>query len=53
MHVILWEFLAHPDTIREFVSAYRSQGDWAKLFKLAAGYQGTELLSCTNDAHFF
>ena len=53
MHVILWEFVVHPDKVREFVSAYGPDGDWAQLFRLAAGYQGTELLSSTNNMERF
>jgi heme-degrading monooxygenase HmoA len=53
MHVILWEFLVHPDKVREFISAYRPDGDWAQLFRSAPGYQGTELLSSTSDAQRF
>jgi hypothetical protein len=53
MHVIMWEFLVHPDKVREFVAAYGPNGEWAKLFRLAAGYEGTELLCSTNDAARF
>jgi heme-degrading monooxygenase HmoA len=53
MHIIMWEFVVHPDKVREFVSAYRPDGDWAQLFRLAAGYKGTELLSSVNDAEKF
>jgi len=53
MHIIMWEFVVHPDKIREFVSAYGPNGDWAQLFRLATGYKGTELLSSTNDANKF
>jgi heme-degrading monooxygenase HmoA len=53
MHIIMWEFIVHPDKVREFVSAYKPEGDWAQLFRLAAGYEGTELLSSINDAKRF
>ena len=53
MHVIMWEFQVHPDKVREFVAAYGSNGEWSQLFRLAAGYEGTELLSSTNDAARF
>jgi heme-degrading monooxygenase HmoA len=53
MHVIMWAFVVRPDKVGEFVSAYKGDGDWAQLFSLAAGYQGTELLSCTDDAERF
>jgi heme-degrading monooxygenase HmoA len=53
MHIIMWEFVVHPDKISEFVSAYKPDGQWAQLFRLAAGYEGTELLSSTSDAKRF
>jgi heme-degrading monooxygenase HmoA len=37
-----------PDKIRDFVAAYKADGDWAQLFRLAAGYKGTELLWSTD-----
>lgn len=45
MHVIIWEFAVRPDKIHDFVAAYKADGDWARLFSLAEGYLGTELLS--------
>lgn len=45
MYVILWEFAVRPDKIHDFVVAYKADGDWARLFRLAEGYVGTELLS--------
>ena len=53
MHVILWEFVVQPDKIHDFVAAYEATGDWAKLFGLANGYEGTELLSSTESANRF
>jgi nucleoside triphosphate diphosphatase len=49
VHVILWEFSVHPEKVSEFVAAYRSDGDWAKLFQLSEGYLWTELLSADED----
>lgn len=45
MHVIMWEFVVDPEKIDDFLAAYKSDGDWAQLFGLADGYEGTELLS--------
>jgi hypothetical protein len=45
MYVIVWEFVVRPEKVREFVSAYRADGDWGKLFRLSEGYIGTELLA--------
>ena len=44
MHVIIWQFEVHPTKKREFVSAYGPEGDWARLFKQADGYCGTDLM---------
>ena len=49
MHVIVWEFVVRPEKVSDFVAAYRAAGDWARLFRLAEGYQGTELLSSVDD----
>ncbi len=53
MYVIMWEFVACADKVHEFVSAYEADGEWARLFRLAAGYGGTELLSSTSGAERF
>ena len=45
MYVILWEFLVRPEKIGAFVTAYKSDGAWAKLFAHSEGYVGTELLA--------
>jgi heme-degrading monooxygenase HmoA len=49
MYVIIWEFRVKPGRSHEFVSAYKADGDWAKLFGLADGYAGTELLNSVDD----
>ena len=38
-----WEFQVKPDKLVEFERRYGSQGDWATLFRRAAGYHGTTL----------
>lgn len=53
MHVIIWEFVVRLDRIHEFLSAYKPDGNWAQLFRLAAGYEGTELLQSTDSAEKF
>jgi heme-degrading monooxygenase HmoA len=53
MHVILWEFEVQPDKIHDFVAAYKPTGDWAKLFALADGYEGTEFLASTDHENRF
>jgi heme-degrading monooxygenase HmoA len=53
MYTILWEFIVKPGRCDEFVSAYRADGDWARLFRLADGYEGTELLNSVDDENRF
>lgn len=42
-HLRLWKFEVPPDTEKRFLAAYRSDGDWAKLFATAPGFIRTEL----------
>ena len=42
-HVRLWRFEVPPETEGRFLSAYRSDGDWAKLFASAPGFVRTDL----------
>jgi heme-degrading monooxygenase HmoA len=49
MHIILWRFEVVRERVKEFQSIYGSSGDWAKLFCLADGYCGTELLQASDD----
>jgi len=42
-HVRLWQFEVAADKEAKFVSAYRSDGDWARLFAAAPGFIRTEL----------
>jgi len=53
MYVILWEFVVDPARIPDFVSAYKADGDWAKLFSLEPGFQSTELLASTTHPGTF
>jgi len=50
MHVIVWEFTVKPEKVQDFVAAYKTDGDWAQLFRQAEGYGGTELLVATDGA---
>jgi heme-degrading monooxygenase HmoA len=43
MHVRLWRFEVPAEMEDRFVPAYRSDGDWAKLFAAAPGFIRTEL----------
>ena len=42
-HVRLWQFEVPPATEEVFLSAYRPDGDWARLFATAPGFIRTEL----------
>lgn len=42
-HLRLWKFEVPPDAEDRFLAAYRSDGDWAKLFAMAPGFIRTEL----------
>jgi quinol monooxygenase YgiN len=53
MHIIIWEFRVHNEQIQQFISAYDSNGDWAKLFRLAEGYLGSELLRSSDEPDVF
>jgi Antibiotic biosynthesis monooxygenase len=45
----LWEFSVLPARQPEFVSHYGPDGSWVRLFRLAQGYLGTELLNDRTD----
>jgi heme-degrading monooxygenase HmoA len=42
-HLRLWKFVVPRETEDRFLAAYRSDGDWAKLFASAPGFIRTEL----------
>ena len=44
MIAIIWSFRARAQHERDFVAAYGPEGDWARLFRKAEGYRGTQLL---------
>ena len=47
-HVRLWRFEVPPDSEERFLSAYKSDGDWARLFASAPGFIRTDLW-CDGD----
>ena len=51
MHVILWRFRAHPGRERDFEQAYGPGGAWARLFRGAPGFVGTELMRGSDGAY--
>ena len=40
---IIWMYDVDPDAAAVFERTYGSEGDWARLFRSALGYRGTEL----------
>jgi heme-degrading monooxygenase HmoA len=44
LYLIVWSFEVKPESVEEFERAYGPAGEWARLFRKAPGYQGTELL---------
>lgn len=51
--VRIWRFDVSPGRDAEFRSAYGPDGDWARLFRRAEGYQGTELLASVDQSNVF
>jgi quinol monooxygenase YgiN len=49
-YVVVWEFDVAPAQAAAFREAYGPGGDWAALFRRAAGYLGTVLLADTAAA---
>lgn len=42
-HLRLWKFEVPEETEERFIAAYRSDGDWARLFGTVPGFVRTEL----------
>jgi heme-degrading monooxygenase HmoA len=52
-HLILWEYRVRAGRQDEFISVYGPDGEWARLFRLAEGYLGTELARSVSDPQVF
>ncbi len=50
MLVIVWEFRVKPEARAAFELAYGPSGDWVRLFRVAKGYAGTELVRDSSGA---
>ena len=50
-HLRLWRFEVAPENEPRFVAAYRSDGDWAKLFATSPGFIRTELWRSGDGAY--
>lgn len=44
VYALVWEFRPRAGREEDFERAYGPEGDWARLFRRAEGYLGTELL---------
>ena len=53
MHIIVWQFEVTQENVEEFKAIYGAEGEWAKLFSLASGYLGTELLQSLDSNNRF
>lgn len=50
--VRIWRFRVRSDKIGEFLDAYGPDGAWARLFRRAGGFRGTELLPSTDETTY-
>lgn len=48
MYVAIWEYRVKADHVADFEQIYSVNGAWAKLFRKADGFLGTELLRDPN-----
>lgn len=48
-HVLVWEYRVAPGHAAQFEHIYGPDGEWARLFRLAPGYLGTQLLRDADD----
>lgn len=42
-YIAIWEFTVPAEHTAAFIAAYGPGGEWAQLFRKAAGYRGSEL----------
>lgn len=52
LFVRIWRFRVRPDKIGEFLDAYGPDGAWARLFRRAGGFRGTELFQSTDAGKY-
>ncbi len=51
--VYIWQYSIDLERESEFLAAYQSNGDWAKLFSKDSGYIRTELLQDTSKRNVY
>lgn len=49
-YAIVWHYQVRTDRIEDFVAGYGPEGTWARFFRSAEGYLGTELIRCGTAA---
>jgi heme-degrading monooxygenase HmoA len=42
-YIVIWEFTVPPEHTPAFIAAYGPAGAWARFFRSAPGYRGSEL----------
>lgn len=42
-YIVIWEFTVPREQTQAFIAAYGPAGTWARLFRAAPGYRGSEL----------
>jgi heme-degrading monooxygenase HmoA len=52
-YVYVWRFLVRSGSEADFVAAYGPDGEWARLFRQADGFLGSELLRDRADPRLF
>jgi heme-degrading monooxygenase HmoA len=52
-YIAIWEFEVPDESVDAFVEAYGPAGAWARLFRQASGYRGTELYRDRDDPQRF
>lgn len=53
MFVRVWQYDVPTDHVADFSAAYGQDGDWARLFRAAAGYLGTDLFHSAEAPELF
>lgn len=51
MIAIIWRFRPADGAAEKFEAAYRSNGDWARLFRRGSGFVRTELLRLPSETY--
>ena len=50
---IVWVFEARAERLPEFREYYKSDGEWAQLFRRAKGYEGTSIVEDVENPYRF